>query len=382
MARQLKHDFNQSLKMGYAFIFATFSPDRPWEISANNLRKELGHHTTRKYKRLRPLLQVADPSYDSNGSKCKGYVLSELRRRKFRAELMSYEGIKPASPFGYSEKQGRAFDYELTRQRALLKWQEQLETGEFQYQLKSHRLWHGAQTLPDREKHGHLRSRLFAEFGYLYNYDIDACAATLLSQQAKMLEPSLELPFIEQYLEHKSVIRSSLSVSYKLEIHSVKAILNAMLAGGRLIPNKASIVFTEHFWSNYLKAKAFADHGWVIGYADDIKRLWQVLSSPDHGLMERRYDFANLNKDGLPRLIPITSSDKWDLYFRLERQVMDAIRNHIQSIGIRWFNEHDGIRTSEQLDTNHIQQLVHSLTGFRITLTDDHPSMMYHKQAA
>lgn len=382
MARQSKHDFNQSLKMGYAFIFATFSPDRPWEISANNLRKELGHPTTRKYKRLRPLLKVADPSYDATAKKCKGYVLSELRRRKFRAELMVHEGIQPALPFGYSEEQGRAFDYDLTRQRALLKWQDQLETGEFQYQLKSHRLWHGAQTLPDREKHGHLRSRLFAEFGYQFNYDIDACAPTLLIQQAKMLEPSLELPSIEQYLEHKSVIRSYLSVTYKLEIHSVKAILNAMLAGGRLTPNKACIVFTEHFGSNYLKAKAFADHGWVIGYADDIKRLWQVLSAPDHGLIERHYDFANLNRDGSPRLIPINSSDKWDLYFRLERQVMEAIRNYIHSNGIKYFNEHDGVRTSEQLDTNHIQQLVQSITGFRITLTDDHPTMMNHKQAA
>jgi hypothetical protein len=82
-------------------------------------------------------------------------------------------------------------------------------------------------------------------------------------------------------------------------------------------------------------------------------------------MMTKRYITTKTNKS---RLLPLSSRDKWNLYFRLERQVLDTIRNYLDKTGNKYFLEHDGFTTQKQLDENELLDEIYDKTGFILEL--------------
>jgi hypothetical protein len=66
------------------------------------------------------------------------------------------------------------------------------------------------------------------------------------------------------------------------------------------------------------------------------------------------------------RLIPISSRQKWGVYFDLERQVLNEIRAFLSASNTRHFLEHDGWSCESAVDIDLLTQHVLERTGFRI----------------
>jgi hypothetical protein len=74
------------------------------------------------------------------------------------------------------------------------------------------------------------------------------------------------------------------------------------------------------------------------------------------------------NKNNREQLLPISSKDKWNRYFVLERRVLNEVMNYLNLNEIQFFAEHDGWTTSELLDQNELIEHVFQTTGYRIKL--------------
>jgi hypothetical protein len=70
--------------------------------------------------------------------------------------------------------------------------------------------------------------------------------------------------------------------------------------------------------------------------------------------------------EGTERLLPINARQKWLLYFQLERQVIDAVRDYLDLRSIKYFLIHDGWTCSDQIDQRELSDYVRDLTGFDV----------------
>jgi hypothetical protein len=65
-------------------------------------------------------------------------------------------------------------------------------------------------------------------------------------------------------------------------------------------------------------------------------------------------------------MLPISSRQKWGVYFDLERQVLNEIREFLLETNNRHFLEHDGWSCEQEVDQIALQQRIHERTGFRV----------------
>ena len=68
------------------------------------------------------------------------------------------------------------------------------------------------------------------------------------------------------------------------------------------------------------------------------------------------------------RNLPLNSKQKWGLYFDLERKVLNAVRKYLDQKEIKYFLEHDGWTTNEELNMNELTTFIEQETGFMIQL--------------
>lgn len=362
MSKQSVDQFLRTLKEGYGFIYGTFRENEIRTASKVYLRKRIGHESTKRGQILWSILKVANPSYDSNSGKCLGYVIREHKRKEVRDVIMEQDGIPKLGDnrSTYTKQQGDAFDYEIIREFWLRERKHELETGNFSYNFQSHRHWNSLQNIKTT-----YRERLFLECGYSHNYDIDACAPTVLSQLAKKLKPGLSLPTLDAYLEHKDIVRETLSQHLGLEKKAIKVAINALVAGAKL---GAYNTFSLHdvLGSDYRKTTSFKNNAFIQDLRKDLKNMWDVLGHPKYGVISRHHSLTP-NKTGKFPLVKLTSKEKWNLYFQLENSVMTAARDYLESEGIKYFLEHDGFRSDKPVDISALEEHVYCLTGFNIT---------------
>lgn len=242
---------------------------------------------------------------------------------------------------------------------------ESLTTGDFQYEEKSDRLWNSLQFFPSEVKRAILKKH-----GYLYNYDISCCAPTLLVYKAfnnGMGEVYTPLSIL-RYIEGKTHYRRTLSEEIGISQKQVKEIINALFCGARLgcNPNYAlfQLVDCNTETMNKLRASEI-----IQDLRADIKQMWKYLEID----IPRK---EVLTKKGNKKLERITSSMKWGLYFRLERKMLRVIEKYLKSTGCRYFLEHDGWATDQDIDIEFLsQKLFDELETLLVIEKDD---LSYH----
>lgn len=277
------------------------------------------------------LLVVADPYYNFQTGRCKKYRQNADGVKMLR-ELLG----NPTA--------------DLTTE-----CQQQLDTGNFEYEEKSDRLFNPIQFLRKTQ-----RDDLLASNGYRNYYDIEAAAPTMLLQRAKQLDPNFTAPALEHYITNRSEVRQQVAKQCEITQGNTKFIFNAMLQGAAISSYSESKIFQELNY-NYDAIHRLKHNQQVQAIKQDISRMWRVLKSE----FPKRVVVDSLGRTRSARL---SGKQKSGYYRELENQVGKVIRRELVKQKIKCFWIHDGWYCNEWVDSVRLCARVKQQLGFVIKL--------------
>jgi len=259
----------------------------------------------------------------------------------------------------HSEPVFDEFEMQLAAEWAEAAFGPELKSLSFEYEDKSSRLWHPLQMM--RRTH---KREVQAAAGLTWHYDIEACAPTLLLQHAQSLpEPMDEwLPFYQDYLANRQQHRIRLAQKMNCDPFFSKTAINALFAGAKVGAGEKFAIGRLLYSAE--RVKRFREDDLIIGLRADIKVLWDYIY-PSLGLRTKK------DKNGVERRVPLSSRRKWNLYFQLERQVLEVVREYLVETGNLHFLEHDGWVTQHRIDTTALKERIYQRTGFSVKLEED-----------
>ena len=323
------------IKTALGFACGVLSETKPHSWSSRYIDKFFGSQRNDLSKYLRKTLLICTDEFyrfNSENNKCKEYRLNKEGVRFLRDELkISNIQLYPSV-------------VEVAKTDHLT----ELESGKFAYSDKSDRLWHPLQRYRKQYK-----KQILADFGYEHQYDIQCCAPRLIHQYAQQLGMDLYLFALNRYLADRTAVRQELAAKLELPTDAVKEIINALFAGAKIANSKHSDIYHilngDRARIEYLKQDPY-----ITELRSDIKTCWKYITPY---LARRRNNKTN-------RLLMITSKQKWNVYFELERLVLNSIRNHLEEESMRYFLEHDGWSCERELDLEVLRDYVRYQTGY------------------
>jgi hypothetical protein len=165
---------------------------------------------------------------------------------------------------------------------------------------------------------------------------------------------------MQAYLKNRTLIRNDLALRADISADVSKELINALFAGARLglIEDSAIYQLLEGDIAkiHYLKQDPF-----VSGLRDEIKIMWDYIKP----VMPKT---IITTKTGQQRQLPISSKQKWNLYFALEMKVLTAITDYLTETNNKFFTEHDGWCCERQVEKIELKNFVRNKTGFDIEL--------------
>ena len=233
---------------------------------------------------------------------------------------------------------------------------DQLETLEFQYEEKSNRQWNSIQCIRNE-----TRKPLLSQHGLNHQYDISTCAPTLLYQHSfQVPEATGEcLETLEHYLEHKSQVRKNISVEADMTIEQTKETITSLFAGAVLTTYPDSSVM-RRLDKDIAKVKFLQANPYLTSLRADIRTMWETIKTS----VPPTY---MIDKNGKQRKRPFNARAKWNIYFQLERTVMNSCYEYLRSKDNKYFNEHDGFTSQKEVDIDELRLFILSNTGFNLT---------------
>ena len=212
-----------------------------------------------------------------------------------------------------------------------------IKSGNFQYRTKSHRMWNDIQNLDNA-----TRRPLFANYGYIHEYDIRSAAPNILTQYAKKCGLDKPIPTLDAYLADIDTNRQNLANALECSTKTAKKLITSRFAGARFGAQNSIIKELDYNWLQYNRLK---NNIWFDNLTQDITLLWKAIKSHDN----------------LSRMLART---KWDIYFREEQRVMKSVHKYMDKTSARYFHEHDGWRCDTPIDLRSLKLHVHKQTGY------------------
>jgi hypothetical protein len=340
------------------FTKAIVSPTKHTPVSTRFIDKHYGISSNKLSKYLRDLLLVCvDDSFNMDSGECKKYIYS-VDGMNFLINSLSLKK---------SEKSLNNLSTTITPSVLLLKeealnwanetYEDQLKSLDFEYEEKSHRLWNPIQSIRSE-----IRTELLADRGLSHQYDIVCAAPTLLYQYSFMVPDATGevLETLEHYLEHRSAVRYGLAKEAEITQDQSKKIINALFAGAHLTTYPQAALFKL---INQDKAKMMflKQHPYLTALRMDIKTMWDVIkpSYPCEYFITR---------SGKKRKRPFNAKAKWDIYFRLERQIIEEVKSYMNEINSRYFLEHDGFTSEKPINPQDLSWWIEAGTDFKLIL--------------
>jgi hypothetical protein len=244
---------------------------------------------------------------------------------------------------------------------------QELTTGDFVYQDKSSRLWHPLQNFRRDTK-----QNILEQSGYGYHYDIENCAMTLIYQHSQQIPElvqagrwlqgpmDLYLPAMTTYLRDRQSVRNQIAQEADLDPDVVKRIITALLAGAKLSRHTNGHIY-QMLDGDLARIEFLQQHPFLCDLRADIRTCWEYIKPT----LPRR---SRVQIMGRERMLPISSKQKWGVYFDLERQVLNEIRVFLKETHNRHFLEHDGWSCEREIDTESLRARVLERTGFSIEI--------------
>lgn len=334
-----KPNFNDTrvvnrIKKSINFVELYTNPKKVSSISSTQLYKYLGNTSKPLGKYLMDnLLVVVDRYYNAETHVC----------RKYRQNSNGVHLLKQAVGL-------ESFIPELNDEL-----NQQLDSGEIIYTEKSNRIYSPLQFIPKR-----IRGPLLDNKGYRYNYDIKAAAPTLLFQEAKKLNPDLNLSHLEHYINNRSQVRNQLAIECEITEDQVKFVINALLNGATISHWSQNKIFCE-LNCNHNSIIRLKNNITLIGISLDIKSMWKELKVkfPQRNVTDKR---------GITKSKRLTGRDKSSFYREIEEQVRDVIRRELKKQKIKHLWIHDGWCCDKVIDPVVIQSQVKRELNYSIEL--------------
>ncbi|MES2088969.1 MAG: hypothetical protein V4532_03145 [Pseudomonadota bacterium] len=236
---------------------------------------------------------------------------------------------------------------------AVKKYASELQSFDFKYNDSSNRLFHGLQNIKREHKQG-----FWSHFGLPFDYDIAACAPSILFQlaeqyalsdspvKAKMTRGTLNLLFgtLQEYLNGRAAFRQHVADLTGCSLSTAKRLINSLFNGARLSRTVQCSAY-QALEYDYDAMTRLQDDSKVQSLRGDIARMWTKIEQ------------ARTKKLG-------TSKSKWSVYFEHERKVLDTITEFLAARDTKFFTEHDGFRTSREVNLDELQAAIKEQTGF------------------
>jgi len=317
--------------------------DKSQWLSTRWIDKSFGMSTNPLSKYLRDVLLVCvNDTYNKNTGQCKTYRLNPIGFNEIKASIKNIQTT-----------------YSVIDLAA--KYQEQFETGKFEYNDTSSRLYHPVQNCPRAAK-----QKLLAEQGYTWHYDIECAAPTLLHQYSQQLEDPMDLYLfaLRQYIRDRQSIRAQLAQECEVSEQTIKRIINGMFQGAQISNYNKSLTYAE-LDGDTARIEFLKQNDFIKDLKTDIAVMWDYIKPT----MPKR---TKVIKSGHVRHLPVSGKQKTGLYRELERRVVDAVQDYLTSRDIKYFLEHDGWATASELDTIDLCDYVQQRTGFDIKIHKQH----------
>lgn len=348
-------------RVQHAYVFTKIiqrSDKRDHELSSSLLTEHFGQAQTPIGNWLRStLLTCTSNSYCVTTGRSKRFAINQQGQAIVRQVLKTGECPTVALDYILEDADPANIKYDdfLVKTTVERAYKDQMESGNFVYEDKSNRLWHPIQNIKRN-----LKKSILADNGYVFNYDIEASAPTLILQHAQAHGMDEYLFHINSFLKNRVSFREHIASELDIPVQTAKVIINALFCGARLGASQEFALFhvLKCDRSRMNKLKSLES---VIGLRADIKKCWDAIKSS----MPRR-QITDCN--GKARMLAINSKQKWNRYFELERTVLNAVRKWLNANGIKHFAEHDGWATQEDVDLQSLQQYVLDTTGYSINI--------------
>lgn len=328
-----RHDVLARTKKCTEFVESHLKNNESRQISKMLLQQQFGNTSRPLGAWLRNfLLEVVDPYYNMNTGRCITY----RQRPGAVDELRALAGVSS--------------EYVPTDEL-----QQQILTGEFDYQEKSDRWYSTAQYIPSERRH-----RLLARNGYRYAYDIQAAAPSLLFQRAQQINPEFRAPDLEYYINNRSQVRHQIAQEASTTVDVVKDVVNSLLQGSLLTTFSMSKLF-QKLNRDYSLVLRLRQSATLAALRSDIAALWKCL----------RNEFTRthiIDRHGRKRTRKLSSMEKASYYRQLEKQVARVIHRYLKKHSVRFLWVHDGWQCDQAIDPVELSARVRQQTGFVIKL--------------
>jgi len=340
------------IRRAIGFVTGVVSTTEPQAWSTRYIDRWLGSQRNQLSQYLRSQLLIeTDSRWNKDTGECKKYI-------------QNTQGVQQLSAaVGLTTTQHNL--YPIVVEAAEQEYQQELATGCFTYNDQSRRLWHPLQNFRRDAKQAVLERN-----GYQFHYDIESAAMTLIHQHSQQIPEvvrdgvwlqgpmDLYLFALRDYLANRHQRRQDLAHAADIDTNTAKRIVNALLAGARLSTNPTTEIF-QLLNSDTARVRFLQQHDGLSALRADIKTCWDYIKPT----MPRR---SRTQANGRERMIPVTSRQKWGLYFDLERRVLNEIRDYLCESTNAHFLEHDGWSCQRSVDLPQLQQRIHERTGFRV----------------
>lgn len=377
------------IKHALGFVRGCMSETKSHSWSTRYIDKHLGqiNHNLGKFLRKHLLIET-NSNWNKDSGICKEYKLNKegyeyIKYMYTYKQYVSISNWKSLNDIKMNSELASLLDsndyyisYPIASQvgdsRIVNDWcKEEFRTEfnslHFLYEDKSNRLWHPLQNVRKQDKHN-----IFRELNLIYQYDIVCCAPTLIHQYShqvpliiengKYIQGSMDLYLfaVQRYLSDRQIIRKEIAQQTEIPLQLVKVIINALFAGAQLGNNPTCAIY-KLLNGDKARIEFLKQHPYIIELRNDIKTIWEYLRP----VMTTRYITS---KSGKRRRLALSSRDKWNLYFDLERQVLNVIRSYLDSTGNKYFLEHDGFTTQLEVNQTELLQIIYEKTGFILNL--------------
>ena len=204
----------------------------------------------------------------------------------------------------------------------------------------------------------------------LYEYDIEACHLTILSQMAAKF--GFQCPVIEVYVAQKAKIRTDLALALNVEKDAIKRVLNATAYGAR------KSVYPEDAIPKIIGSKKAEQLYKIDFYRDlkiDISKAVDVILLK-HPLSKKR--FVNVVGKELIAMKGKTKLEFEDINSATKMaHLVQGVEAQVLEIAVRTFPsqivllQHDGFATRKPIDFGKLQKAVEDQTGYLLKFEEE-----------
>tara|TARA_R110000868_G_scaffold52222_1_gene165285 strand:+ start:531 stop:1757 length:1227 start_codon:yes stop_codon:yes gene_type:complete len=360
------------IRSAYGFTKGALSTTTPHNWAQVVIDKHIGRSNNNLGNYLRNLLLICTNNhYDSQTGVTKQYIANQqgldyLRDILYGSNTTQFtqwvqnNGISKniISLTTTTPSMLLLFDHYCVNKFIEEEYELELQNLDFDYTDKSNRLWHPIQNIKKDYK-----KSIFATHKLNYQYDIDTCAPTLLHQYSHKLDMDIYLFALRTYLKDKQMIRTQLAKELDVSPKVIKIIINALFCGARI--GSGDFAISKLLDNDIAKIQWLKQNSYITELRNDIKLMWSYIEPS----MAKT---TKITKSGLERKVALSSKKKWQLYFELERQVLNQVQNYLRLTKNRYFLEHDGWATEHQINEHELSQYIKDSLGFDVKFKMEH----------